>query len=655
MAIAKMKKVYLIAHQAEKDNVLAILQQVGVLEVGDLQSKDAENEVWAEMVESDQEQEALQDLESRLSEVRFSLDFLHRYYPAKKSLMDSLGSAKASIAVDEFSGKAAKWAQISDDVYKALRKVDEKLMSLRNEETRLHNLKLQLAPWAKLTAPLEEIKTSLAVQFELGVLPSAELGRCREALISLAPEGYLEEVNVTSGEAFVFLAYAKESAEAVQAMLKQHNYNKQVFPPLTGTPAENLAKIEKDLVEASKQREEALAGAGKQVEHRESMNFYYDYLVMERDKKQVVGNFARTGNSFIVEGWIREEDLPELDKRLSAACDTVEVVSRNPLEGEFFPVALENKKTFAPFEFITQLYGTPSPHGLDPTPALTPFFIVFFGLCMTDAGYGVVIALLAALGLWKLKLGDTGRKLMWVLLAGGLSTIVFGMLVGGVFGAEILGAPYLFSALVDPIRMLIYALALGVIQIFYGMAIKAWWSIREGKILDAIFDQGMWYLLIIGLILLGAVPDFAQVGKVMSIAGAAGLVLTQGRTQPTIIKKLLSGVLSLYDITGYLSDVLSYSRLLALGLATGVIALAINTMAGLLAGSVVGFIVMVIILIGGHTFNLVINTLGSYIHSSRLQYIEFYNRFYEGGGRTFVPFRLNTRHVEVQPKWQENK
>ena len=647
-----MKKVYLIAHQAEKNNVLAILQQIGVLEVGDLQDKDAENTAWAELVESDQEQDALQDLENRLGDVRFSLDFLHRYYPAKKSLMDSLGGAKVAISAGEFNGNAAEWTNVSENVYKALRKVDETLMSLRNEETRLQNLKLQLAPWAKLTAPLEEIKTSSAVQVELGVLPVAELQPCRENLLSVTPEGYFEEVNINRGEAYIFVVFPKEVADAVQAVLKQHNYNKQTFPPLTGTPAENLARIEEELAGAVTQREEALAGAGKQAEYRESLNYYYDYLVMERDKKQVINNFARTGNSFVVEGWIREADLPQLEERLTA-CETVEVVSRDPDEGEFFPVALENKKGFAPFEFITQLYGTPSPHGMDPTPALTPFFIVFFGLCMTDAGYGVVIALVAALGLWKLKMGDSGRKLLWVLLAGGLSTIVFGMLVGGVFGADLLGAPYMFSALVDPIRMLIYALALGVIQIFYGMAIQAWRNIKAGKVLDAIFDQGFWYVLIIGLLLFAAAPNLAQVGKIMSIVGTAGLVLTQGRTQPSIIMKLLSGVLSLYNITGYLSDVLSYSRLLALGLATGVIALAINTMAGLLAGSPIGFVIMVILLIGGHTFNLVINTLGSYIHASRLQYIEFYNRFYEGGGRTFVPFRLNTRHVEVQPEWQE--
>lgn len=202
-------------------------------------------------------------------------------------------------------------------------------------------------------------------------------------------------------------------------------------------------------------------------------------------------------------------------------------------------------------------------------------------------------------------------------------------------------------------RMLIYALALGIIQIFFGMAIQFYRNVKAGKTLDAIFDQGLWIVLLVGLLLLAA-PPLSGIARVMSMVGAAGLVLTQGRSQPTLIKKFLSGLLSLYSVTGYLSDVLSYSRLLALGLATGVIALAINTMAGLLGGSVIGYIVMGLLLIAGHTFNLVINTLGSYIHSSRLQYIEFYNRFYEGGGRAFTPFRLKARHLEVAAEGKES-
>ena len=652
MGIAKMNKVYLVAHQAEKDNVLAVLQQLGVMEVNDLQAKDLEDQAWAELVEGDQDQEGLNVLEERLADLRFSLEFLKRYYPAKKSMMDALNDIKTTVSAGELTNTAVKWAAVSEEVYVALRKVDEKLISLRNDETRLQNLKLQLAPWAKLDVPLEEIGATKSVHIDLGILPTADVGPVKEELAAAVTAFNLEEVASDRGETNVLVAYHIDDADEVTTLLKNRNFTKHTFPQLSGTPAENLERIEQELAHAAQERETALAAAGEQVKNREQLNYYLDYLTVERDKKQKVSNFARTSNSFILEGWIRESDVPELEKKLKEACETVEVVSRETDEGEIYPVALENKPLFAPFEFVTQLYGTPSPHGLDPTPNLMPFFIVFFGLCMTDAGYGVVIALLAGAGLLKIK-APSVRKLMWVLFAGGLSTIVFGWLVGGWFGMSVLGAPLFFNAQVEPLQMLIYALGLGIIQIFYGMAIQAWRSIKAGKVLDAVFDQGFWYVLIIGILLMFAVPDLSSVGSTMAIIGAAGLILTQGRTQPTIIKKFLSGLLSLYDITGYLSDVLSYSRLLALGLATGVIALAINTMAGLLAGSIPGYIVMVLLLIAGHTFNLVINTLGSYIHSSRLQYIEFYNRFYEGGGRAFLPFRLNTKNIDIQPEWQK--
>lgn len=649
MAIAKMNKVYLIGHQAEKEKTVDILQQVAMVEINNIQSKEALKEAWADLVESDQEQEALQKYEGRLGEVRFALDFLNRYFPARKGLLDAFGRSKTAFTPSELAENVPVWSSTCKEVYTHLRRAEEKLIALRNEEARLQNLKVQLLPWEKLDAPLEEIRTTETTSMELGTLPVTGLGPIREKLASLTGDSFfLQEITVDRSDAYVFLAYPVEYAGEVQAALKEHNYNRQLFPALTGTAAENLAFIEKELANIDEERQNALANVEKKVEYRDVLNYYHDYLVMERDKKQVVQNFARTADAFVIEGWIRESDLPWLEKKLSS-CETVEIIARPPREEEEFPVTLENKRYVSPFEFITTLYGMPHPRGIDPTSAVMPFFIAFFGLCMTDAGYGVILALLAALGLWKMKTGPGLRKLLWILLIGGFSTVFFGLLLGGWFGGLIPLEPLLFDTLADPMRMLTYVLAIGLIQVFVGMGIKFYLNVKRGRILDAVFDQGLWYLFIIGLLLLAA-PELSGLGKSMAIAGAVGLILTQGRSQSSIVKKFLSGLLSLYNITGYLSDVLSYSRLLALGLATGVIALAINTMAGLLAGHPIGYAIMVVLLIGGHAFNLIINTLGAYIHSSRLQYIEFYNRFYEGGGRAFRPFQVNTRHMELTPE-----
>ena len=186
------------------------------------------------------------------------------------------------------------------------------------------------------------------------------------------------------------------------------------------------------------------------------------------------------------------------------------------------------------------------------------------------------------------------------------------------------------------------------------MGIQAYVLIREGRYLDALFDIGFWYVLLTGIAFLFFGGVFFEIGKYMAISGAALLVLTQGRKRKGIIAKLVSGVGSLYNVTGYLSDLLSYSRLLALGLATGVIASVINTMGTLLGFNVLGIIVLVIAFVIGHVFNILINALGAYVHSSRLQYVEFFGKFYEAGGKAFKPLKINTKYIELKDRRQFN-
>ncbi len=651
MAIAKMNKVYLLGHQEEKDKALSILQQLAMVEIDEIQTGDAAAGTWAELLDTDHEQETLQGLEARLAEVRFALDFLDRYYPPKKSFLDALSREKKNVLPEELAAGAIVWSKVVDNVCSVLRQAEEKIMSLRNESTQLQNLKTILSPWEKLTAPLEELRATELVCMEAITLPSVELASLCDNLLAAIGEVYLSEVSVDRNEAYLFLAYPVSRTEELQKVVKQFNLSRQTFPALNGTVAENLARIEAEMAMLSSKREEVVAGAGKQVEFRETLEFYHDYLTMERDKKEKVGSLARTGDSFVVEGWMKEKDLPLLEKKLATACPTVTLVSRHPEKEEMPPVVLENTASIAPFELITNLYGTPHPHGIDPTFALTPFFVVFFGLCLSDAGYGLILTALAALVLWKVKLSKIASNAFYVILASGVSTIIFGALIGGWFGGLLPIEPFFFDAQKDPMRMLAWSLGIGVFQIFVGMGIKCHRNIRERKILDAVSDQLFWILLITGLILLaGALPGLQMLGRNLALLSAAGLVLTQGRTQKNIVMKFLSGLFSLYNITGFLGDILSYSRLLALGLATSVIAMAIN-MIGQMVGEavpIIGPIIMVGFLIGGHIFNLVINILGSFVHSTRLQYLEFFNRFFETGGQAFKPFQLETKHLEVR-------
>jgi len=647
-----MKKVYLLAHQADKERVLSALQQAGLLEINEITGTE-EAADWVTLLARDQEQQALQELEGRLAEVKFNLDFLNRYHPVRKGLLDDFLAEKKSFTAGEMEQLATGWADASSKVFAAAKAIEEKLLQMRNEETRLQNLKQQLLPWRRLPVPLEELHSTPAVKIELFTLPVNAADKFRAELAETDAAYALEQVENLRGEIYFVLVAHHSDVETVRDVLKRFDYVRHTFPELTGLVDELLAGLEEDLQKLAARQEEVRQNIAELAQYREQLLYYLDYLTVLREKKQAVENLGRTVSTFALEGWVREADEERLQQLLSAVSDSVVLVTREPEPGEAFPVQLENKPLFAPFEFVTKLYGAPSPYGIDPTAAFAPFFIIFYGIALTDAAYGLVLVLLSVLGLMKIK-GENMRRLLKILFGCGISTIVFGWLIGGWLGYQVLGAPLYFDAINDPMRLLIYSLALGIIHIFWGMMLKLIHLVRQRQYFAAFADVILWYGLIIGLLLL-IVPAVARFGKYLAIASAVGLILTQGRAQSSIIKKFFSGVLSLYNITSYLSDILSYSRLLALGLATGVVSLTVNTMAGLLKGNPIGYVAMIVILAGGHVFNLAINALGAFIHSSRLQYIEFYNQFYEGGGKYFNQFRMQTRHLDIRPEGLPDK
>ena len=323
------------------------------------------------------------------------------------------------------------------------------------------------------------------------------------------------------------------------------------------------------------------------------------------------------------------------------------------------------KAFFVPFESITEMYSLPDYKGFDPTSIFALFYAIFFGMMLSDAGYGIVMAVGCFIALKKYDLEGNTYKMIKLFFYCGISTTFWGAMFGGWFGdfvqvfsrtilgKEIAVNPIWFNPIEDPMTLLIFSLGLGVIHIFIGMGIKAYMQIKDGHLFDAICDEGFWYLTILGLIGWLAGSSFGAavvtIGKWMAIVGVAGLLLTGGRDKKGF-GKVIGGLGSVYNITSYLSDILSYARLLALGLATGVIAQVVNTMGAMGGGGVKGCIILLIAFVLGHTLNLAINALGAFIHASRLQYIEFFGKFYEDGGEPFDPFRKKTKYIKIADK-----
>ncbi|WP_094549090.1 V-type ATP synthase subunit I [Petroclostridium xylanilyticum] len=651
MAIVKMDKISLIGLETDKEQIIESLMKMGIVEITNIEQKGSEEE-WVQFVAKDGDEGEVSRIEADISRVRSALDYLVRYDTRKKGLFEP----KRKISRDQFN----RIVHNENSIWHAVDQIShytEQLSSLRSEENRLLNLIATLEPWKSLAVPVDTTSTRFTT-VSLGVVPAiVDTEKLKQDLYEQVPESYLDVINADKDQSYLFVIYYSSLEEEAMKVLKTYGFTKVAFKDLEGTIEENILKAANEIKDIEAEREKVERNIAALANEKDNLEVLHDYLMVQRDRKKALSRMVKTDKVFMLEGWLPEESGEKVRDYITQQWDCV-VDIQKPDKEEEYPVLLRNHSLVQPFELITELYSLPSFKGIDPNLFMAPFYFVFFGLMVSDAGYGLVMALITGIILARYKLEGLAHKLIKLLFLGGISTFIWGVMFGGWFG-DILpvitqGAfsipPLWFNPLEDPMRLLTWAFIFGAIHLYTGMALQAYKFIRDGKWLDALFDVGFWYIFLTGFPLWILGGTIGTIGKYMVIAGAVLLVLTQGRTQQGIVKKLLSGVLSLYNVTGFLSDVLSYSRLLALGLATGVIATVINTMGSLFGFNIVGIIILIIVFIGGHTFNILINALGAYVHSSRLQYVEFFGKFYEGGGKAFEPLKINTKYIQLDDK-----
>lgn len=646
MAIVKMKRVSLLGLNSERDQILKVIQRMGNLEITDLDGDQDENEVRV----SPQIIEELEGVEAQLTELQFAIDFLNRYGSNKGGLFSVPNEVSLEKLTEDLPDK-----QYISDVCKKCHDLDSQLNNLKTEQTRIVNAIPQFESWDDLKIPLEHIKDTKKTKILLGSVDKGNVQSFETYFNDNMELLFLERVGSSKDQINYLMIYHESASLDVEDALKQFSFSKATFGGITGTPSQNEQRLREDLKQIEKKRQSIDHDAREFLTALNDIELMYDAVSIDADRLRANNNISTTHSTFMLKGWIPESQTEHLVKKISNITPYYDIKFEDPAEDEVFPVAVNNPPIVQPFEVVTNLYSTPNSHELDPNAYMAPFYFVFFGMMLGDAAYGLILAILASYFTKKYKWQGDSKRLGQLIALGGISTFIWGALYGSWFGdaGTMLGIPPLwFNPLDEPVRMLILCFAMGIVQIFAGMAIKAYMNVRDGHPWAAVFDQGFWYVFLIGLIVFGLNKSNTEstaytVGKYMSIAGAVGLILTQGREEKNIFKKLVKGILSLYDITGFLSDVLSYSRLFALGLATGVIGMVLNKMAAILGSSPIGWILAVFILVVGHLFNIAINTIGAYVHASRLQYIEFFGRFFEGGGHAFKPLSIKTKYTQI--------
>lgn len=651
MAVAAMTKVAVFGHRNDQEAVLGELEESGVLEIvpSPLLNSHPSNDTETAEIETD------------LNGIRSAIDFLEKIEGRKKSFLESL--APTRLLSDLLSLRQAHRHFDWRSIIKELSEFESEIANLHNLKSKLKNEISLLAPWQKLNIPLDRLACTIKACLLIGRFKARTADSFMEEVRKLDPLIDIREVDRTGQEAHLVIFYHHSAEKMLGEFLSRSEFIKVNLPVSSNTPAQEIAKLEALHREAEEKQGEFLRQAKFLIAHRPDLMKVYDHLNLYRLKRLAIEKAHHTRSAFVLLGWVREKDLSRLHRRLTRTHPTIELLKIEPEKGETAPTSIENYPIFKPFEAITKIFGLPKQGEIDPTAPLSFFYILFFAICLSDAGYGIILSLLAYLMLKKIQLTEGAQDLITLLFWGGLLTIVVGVFTGSYFSIELEKLPAgsirntaLSLRLIDPIKsplnVLMLSLLIGVIQNLVGLALGMYWKFKNREYLIGLLDFGLWIFFLVSLVGFAVTAylklPLADIFTKASILGAAALVLTQGRNEPSLIKKAISGILSLYRTTSFLGDTLSYSRLLALMMTTSIIGLVVNIIAGILQGiPIIGWVLMAAMLVFGHLFNLVVSALGAFIHSMRLQLVEFFGKFYEGGGRAFKPFRRETRYVLI--------
>ncbi len=651
MAITKMKRLEIVGLNSERKRLIEYLQQCGVVDISDSREDGLRARETAT---------AISQFDSFMSSAEEALEILRPYSQAKGGMFYKRCEIESG-GYDVADGEMSEATALVSEVINARKTREKNEDEIASAEATMQSLK----PYMSLDVPIGTKKVGSAVA-RVGTLEGEwdESRILREFRAFEIEEIYVEILSKERQITAVFIMYHTDIAHKVDAVLTKINLLAPQINLTRETPREHFVALE-GLVAKLRQENLKLTERLKELaEKKDKIELYYDKISLRREKYKALSKIGITENAFFISGYLPERDsdklLKELDKSFTASVEILE-----PSEDEDVPKAFENNGFVSPVEGITSDYSMPSSHDIDPNPIMAFFYYFFFGMMFSDAGYGLLLMIACGLLGFGNFLEKEKRRAYKMFFFCGVSTTFWGIMYGSFFGdmiatvsktfgdGSVAFTPILMDPVQKPLQLLIMSVAFGLVHILAAIAIKFYMTWREGDRLSAVFDSGFWFVLLLGVAVFAAgmalgIGILETVGMVMLIVSATGLVLTQGRDKKNPIMKLFGGILSLYDITSYVGDILSYSRLMALGLATGVIASVVNVLGSLGGNSIVGLIAFIVISIFGHALNFAINMLGAYVHTNRLQYVEFYQKFYEGGGRKYKPFGFNTKYYKFK-------
>ena len=643
MAIAKMKRLHLIALQSDRQSLMDRLLRLGCVHLSEPQEVPEELALRPDT-------SLLADRQAELRQLRTALEALRSSAPQKGGLLSPRPQVKEEDFLDD--AVLAKYPALAEEVNGHTAEIER----LQAKENRLRTERMTLLPWQELDIPME-LDGTRTVRLMTGTLPPAvNWDALVGELADKVAEAQLHRVGESREQRCVLLLCHREALDAALEVLRSRGFAASQLTGMTGTVTENLQRLDSELAQCEKQILEEKAALLALADEQDGMKQCIDRMEVEVAREESRTRLLTDEKIFCLDGWVpekQEEKLASLLQQFDCAWHMEE-----PTEEEYgeVPVKLENNWLTRSLMSITEMYSLPRYGSVDPNPVMAPFFILFFGMMMADMAYGIVMIAGALLFLKKAKPAEGMRNFMELVLWCGIATFIVGAMTGGFFGDFIpqlcklinpdstFQLPALFTPLDDTVAILIGSLILGVIQIFTGMGVSVYRKFRDGQVADAIWGEITWWVILAGIALM--VLKIGNIGGVPVVLCVGGVMLLYGSTREAKgFGKVTAFVAAVYNgVSGYFSDILSYVRLMALMLAGSVLAQVFNTL-GSVFGSVIFFIIISMV---GNVLNLALNLLGCYVHDMRLQFLEFFGRFYEDGGKAYEPLGLhNTKYVEI--------
>jgi len=650
MAIAQMTKIMIASYRSDAGGLLEALQRAGIVQVLDAERAMVSKE-WPEL---QVEAARPRDIEELVSRLAVGIDFLKQHATEKDatSIFDPL------LKVD-----AGEYARIigGDEAMKLLEEteaVQSEIVRCGADMENAEGHMAKLEPWKSMSGAIEDMAGLEQASCLVGLIPSQHVAAITAELAEMGAA--IEIVGAAASVKACVIACMSELASDVQKKLRSVDFEAVSFEGISGSIADNIAQTQEQIQQINSDLAAAKTKAVELAKDKIKLQILFDHRQNLLGREMTKSVVPATDNVLFIEGWAKEKDYKKLEK-IVGKFGASSVSKIDIAEGEEPPVEIDNGKATQPFEVITRLYGMPNPADADPTVFLAPFFALFFGICLTDAAYGIVMILFFAWLLRKIK-GD--KRFMWMMIACSITTVVAGALTGGWCGDAIQKfVPGLngfreslmwFDPMEKPMHFFTISLALGYLQIIFGIGVGFWNKFRRGDLAGAMFDHGTWFvwlncLALFSLSKAGVLPE--GLGSVFAIAAAVpaiGIILFSER-EGGWGGRIGMGIYNVFSTVFYVGDILSYIRLMALGMVTGGFGMAINQIVVQVKEvEYIGWLLAAVIFVGGHVFNIANSALGSFVHSMRLQFVEFFTKFIIGGGKEFEPLREKYQHVEVK-------